>query len=141
MSVRGDTTQLAYATDNAGAGSVTVALVLDLTPPKYEVEDIDVTTHDSPENDAGLVVKQYTPGVVEPGQVDLVIQFAKTQHATMLALVGAEKFWKITYPDGSYDGWFPGYIKSFGKEASTKGVIMVPCTIKVSGEWTFTAAA
>lgn len=126
---------IGYA-DTSGGTYTAIASIIDLpSGPKISVDKVDATVSDSPSE-----YRQRDPGWKDVGDIAAKIQFAKAAQATILALVGVAKFWKITYPDGSAWG-FAGFISEFGNSHAMTGNIEADIGIAVNGVPTFTPAA
>lgn len=138
MATKGSKTKFEYGDGETVADSetwVAFAKVTDLTPPKPEIDDIDVSHMESPDE-----WKEYEPGWKEGGEVDVTIQYAKAQNAAVLALLGVKHGFRITFVDGSKWQW-DGYLKSTGNEVEREGIVSTVVTVKVSGKPEFVPAA
>jgi hypothetical protein len=135
---QGYETILSYGNMPTASGSTAwtdFAGILDIKPPKIESEDIDVSNMASPGQ-----FKQFTAGWANGGEIEVKIQFEKTQNATVYGLFRTNKGFKITFADGST--WLAdGYIKSFANEVDREKIVTADIGVKVSGQPTFTAAS
>jgi hypothetical protein len=135
--VAGFGTKIGYSLTSGGA-LTDIAEVVSITPPKYEVTDIE-STHMQSTNKW----KTYQAGLKEGGETEVTIHFDKVLYATLHGtLFGVDYFYGITFNDGVSAGSvlkFPGYLKSVGPTVEIDGLTTVTLTIKVSGEPTFTA--
>lgn len=112
----------------------TLGNCLDVSGPNISVNDIDVTTNDSTNG-----WMEFLPGLKDGGEVTFSMRFNKTEWAEAVGIIGVSKFWQLLLSDGSQFEW-EGYIKGFGNETQYGSDVTCSCTIKVSGEPTFTAA-
>lgn len=102
-----------YRSDD-GTTWTQVAKVLDLTPPSL--------TRGSTENtyleDAGST-KSYEPGIIDPGECDLVLEWDKADAAQVALKSDFETksnfHYGIRYPDNTFDTW-QGHMTEWGKE-------------------------
>lgn len=134
---KGHSTVIEYgdaATYGDSATWTPFAGVTEATPPTPEADDIDVSHMGSEEQ-----FREFTAGWADGGEVELTLQYAKAQAATVYGLFRQDKGFKVTFSDGSHWG-VTGYIKSFGDEIDREGIITTAATIKVSGKPVFVEA-
>ena len=97
-----------------------------------ELEEIDVTTLDSPDG-----AKEYIPGGEDAGSVEVTANNCTDgQVAKLLAIKDARQVreWVETYPSGAtltYDAYISAF--TFG-EATTDGLATVSFTLRLSGK-------
>jgi hypothetical protein len=130
---------LAYADTEAGPYTE-VAQTVDLPMPEPEIGDVKITNNDSPNN-----AHEYLAGggLEEPGEFEFDVVYKKSECALLYAMKAARenKWWKETFPDGSYCK-FPGYIKKLGGETKTEDdAIHNTITIKLTTAATYTASS
>lgn len=102
---------------------------LDVKPVKVSHLKSDNATH------------EYAPGMIEPGTINLELNFYKTQYASILSVLRTVRYWKITTSDGSITALKGFYQKLMKKVADGDDRITATVSMKVSGLPTFTAAA
>jgi hypothetical protein len=125
-----------FGTTLAGATTGTVGEIVKISLPELGITDIDVSSMDSTDN-----YMEFIGGSVEPGVIDVEVNYDKTDTATLIGrLRAANEVWTITFPDGST--WVTsGYINKLGGgTAGTNEKIGQMLSIKCSGKPTFTAA-
>lgn len=147
MATKGFKTQLQYGNAATVAGStvwVNFALIDDITPPKIEADDIDVSSMDSPTDANGLPFKEYTAGWAEAGEIEVKCQFEKAQNMTVWSLFRQPKGYRIILPDASGTAgskWAcDGYLKAIQNEVEREGIVHADFTIKLTGVPAFTPA-
>lgn len=89
--------------------------------------------------DQSTKFKEFAPGMIDSGELQLTLGMKKADFATLKGMVGDMHSWKITYSDDSTDH-FDGFIKSLGKEAASGDEVTITVTVRVSGAVTFTPA-
>jgi hypothetical protein len=128
-----------FQTTVKGAVSFTgdVVEVTNISFPELSVTDIDVSSFDSEDN-----FMEFVGGSVDPGVIDLELNYDKTQDVAMLASLGlANEDFTVTFPDGST--WVTdGYVNKIGGGTSAPNdKISRVMSIKCSGVPAFTPAA
>lgn len=103
--------------------------------PTEAVDKIEVTRIDQADK-----IKQFAPGMIDPGEASFTLGMKRTDFVTLKGMVGVMKSWKITYSEASTDT-FEGFVSSLGKDAAAGDEVTVPVTIQVSGAITFTPGA
>jgi hypothetical protein len=124
-----------------------IAQVRGIIPlPSEEVEDIDVTNHDSPRNQ-----KEYIPGDGDLGDLEIEAVYTEDQYSDLQTKKGLGKLkMRICIPqeDGTFTGSLPnttpradfiGYIKSLSADLDQDGAVMTKFTIKVCSDYAYTA--
>lgn len=110
-----------------------------------DVEQIDVTSHDS----AGAY-REFVASFIDPGELTIQLNFdpnLAAHRATtggLLALRDSRAVtrWRITFPGTpSHRVEFDGFVKSFEFEAPTDDKISATCTVKITGAHTWTYGA
>lgn len=98
-----------------------IAKVLDLSAPSL--------TRGSSENsylEDAANTKSYEPGVIDPGECDLTLEWDKTDAAQVLLKADFETksnfHYGILYPDGTFDSWL-GHMTEWGKETPKEETI------------------
>lgn len=119
-----------YRSDD-GAVYTRVANILGLTPAEETRTSIEKAYLDVDNN-----VKNFEPGMIDPGSVTLNLEF-DSNDAAQNALKAdkntkANFFYRIEYPDGSTDD-FQGFITNWGKTVEAENTIQRTVTFKVSG--------
>jgi Lambda phage tail tube protein, TTP len=114
--------------------------IVDVKPPAFEAEDVEVSSMDSPIDESGIPWKEYTAGWANGGEAEVKMQFQSSQNATLFGMFRVTKPFAIILSDGSY--WsFTGYIKKFANEVEREKVTQIDATIKVSGIPVYTPAS
>lgn len=104
--------------------------------PGQEVNDIDVSTMQSPER-----WREFIAGMKDAREIQMDLLYEQDQLATVLAAVGGtNENWTVTFPDGA-TFVCAGYIKSTGEAAPMDDKISQTIVIKLSGKPTFTPAS
>lgn len=119
-----------------------VANVTSISGPGLTKADIDVTSHDSPDN-----YQEWLAGLKDGGEVSMDINWdpAETTQQVLISdfnLTGsaANRDYRIEFPDGAT--WaFAGYVKGFEPTAPHDDKLTASVTFKVNGKPTFTPAA
>ena len=86
-----------------------ISEVTSISLPELGMTDIDVSSFDSAQN-----YMEFVGGSVDPGVVDVELNYDKATDALLLAAIGdANETWTITFPDSST--WATdGYINKMG---------------------------
>ena len=106
--------------------------------PTGEADDVDVTTHDSPNR-----AKEYISGLFEAGEFGVEVLWdpqVETTHQDLFDLKasGDTANWKVTDPDGvEYD--FEAYVKKLEVGHPVENAIIAKVGIKISGDVSMTA--
>lgn len=115
------------AADYSSGSWTPIAQVLDVKPHQQQVDDIETTNMASPSG-----YKTYEPGLKEPGELSATLQYNASDHAAVLALLGVQRGWKVTFADTS--GWkLNAYIKSFQDMVEREKLVTTDVTMKLSG--------
>lgn len=126
-------TTLSYGTD--GVAWTAIGRVISVDPPKLTIGKIAKGV------DANNV-RQHMPGTARLIEdIRATVEFDKTEHAALLALIGATRHWKIEYSNGSNEKW-QGFLNSIGAtsvNASEDGVLQAEIAITPTTAITFTA--
>lgn len=144
MPTKGYKTTIGYTDQGSngalGTGSFTnFAKVTDINGVSVEAEDIETSNMDSPVGSDGKPWKEYTAGWASAGDVDLKLQFDKTDAGAVYGLFRADKTFQVTFVDGST--WtFNGYMKKHGQEVEREKLVTTTVTFKISGEPEFQPA-
>ena len=118
-------------------GTNVISEVSTISLPELSVSDIDVSSMDSAQN-----YMEFIGGSIDPGQMDLEINYTPAQRALALAAVGdVNETWTLTFPDGSTYAT-DGYINKNGAgTAGTNEKLSSSLGIKCSGIPTHTTGA
>lgn len=120
--------------DAAGTSYDAVAEVTSVDVLDVEVEDLDMSSHDSPDQ-----WREYAGGLKDGGELSFELNFDPAVHATLLNLVGVTREFQIVMPEGVDDLVdFEGYIKSLSSAAPHDDKLSATASIKVSGPVTIT---
>jgi len=145
MSVGGYGTQMAYGNAPTPSGTTSwtnFANVIDIkNAMKIVAKDIDTSTLTSPGE-----FETSAPGWAKGDNVEMKIQFDKSQNATVYGLFRQPLGYKITFPDGTQpttgSQWlWPGYINGFGNEVDRENLVTADITVKVAGQPVFIPAS
>ena len=91
--------------------------------------DIDVSSMDSAQN-----FMEYVGGSIEPGTIDIELNYDPDQLALALAAVGdANEIWQISFPDESIFKSVGFLSKAFGGNTTHNDKISGTASIKLSG--------
>lgn len=120
--------------DAAGTSFDAIAEVTSVDVLDVEVEDLDVTSHDSASG-----WREYIGGLKDGGELSFELNFDPAVHAALLTAVGASREFQIVMPAGVDDIIeFEGYIKSLSAAAPHDDKLTASAAIKVSGPVTIT---
>jgi predicted secreted protein len=124
--------------DDGGAGFDLVGEITELDVLDVEVEDLDVTTHDSPDQ-----WREYLGGLKDGGELSFTLNFDPALHASLLDEVGAPHTFQIILPADADDAEvdFAGHINGMSAAAPHDDKLEAEMTIKVSGAPTITIPA
>jgi hypothetical protein len=130
-----------FAYGNTGAaftalttGWTLVGEVTDVTTPEPEADGIETTHHDVTDKH-----RLYQGGLIDGGEAEVTTHYDKTVYATLAALIGTDKAFRIAFSDGSAVG-FNGFLKSHGTEIDMEGLTLMKFKVKVSGAITTVAS-
>lgn len=122
---------------NISSSYTTVAQVKSLTPPSSEMGTVETTIiTDS--------VKTFMATIRDSGEASFTIEWdpANSTHAQLWTIhrSGALSDWKIIFNDaGDCEATFSGILTKFPwDEIDVESVVMIPITIKISGDITVT---
>lgn len=143
MSVPGYETRIAFG-DTASYSTSTswteFAAVREITPPAMEADDIETSHMTTPQQ-----IKTYFPGWADPGEIEMTLEFEKSQASTLYDKFRVPSAYRIEFNDAPSPSGSKlkadGYIKSIGPETDREGLTTVNVTIKVSGAMAFEEAA
>ena len=114
----------------SGTSSTAIAYITNVSGPKLDTDDIDVTDHDDSDG-----IREFVPGLVDAGEVELELNYNKAQTAALYAMVRTTASFKVIYPDSS--SWtFSGYLKGLESEAPHDDKIVAKANFKCSGSLT-----
>jgi len=111
-----------------------LAEITNITPPNFEVDDVDVTHMQSPNR-----TREFISGLIDPGEASFEMNWIPGS-ATDILLInlkteGTVANWKMEWSNGTY--WeFVGYVKGYEPSAETEDKMSATCTIRVSGDIT-----
>jgi len=118
-----------------------VAEITDISGPSVTADEIDVSSHDSPDT-----YREFVQGMKDGGEVTFEGHFIY-DHATLedagdiLGYLdgGGVESWKIVFPDtGSTEWAFDGFVTAFETTGNFEDKATFSATIKVSGKPTLT---
>lgn len=118
----------------------TIAEVLDITGPSYEVRTEETTNHDS----AGWA--EFTPTIIDGGEVSFEVNYysATTQDQVETDMLAKTKrLWQVVFPlpsSGTDTRGFSGYVTANEPSAPVEGVLRFSLTIKITGAVSKTVA-
>ncbi len=109
--------------------------VYEVSLPDTEVDEVEATHYGSANN-----FKEFIAGLEDGGEVEVQLNYTKTQCDTLDLMRRTIKEWLITMPDVSY--WrFPGYIKKMSGAIPDQDKVSVKVTIRVTGRPEFIPGA
>jgi hypothetical protein len=110
-------------------GTNVISEVVSIALPELSMTDIDVSSMASASN-----YMEFIGGSVDPGQMDLIVNYTPAQRGLSIAAVGdVNETWTLTFPDGSSYAT-NGYINKNGAgTAGTNEKITSSIGIKCSG--------
>lgn len=117
--------------------AVEIGEILNVEPPEVSADEIDVTTHGSPDN-----WREYIAGLKEGGEVTVEFIYAgnnEGQLALLSDLGGAIKKFEIVFNDGSIwsiDAFVKSYVHGVPLDDKMTGTV----GLKVTGKPVFTVA-
>ena len=118
-----------------GIAETVICEIENISGPEVTADEIDVTTHCSPDQ-----FREYIQGLKDGGSVTITGNLDTSdpgQVAVLNSLMNSEPAdtYKITFPDGLAAEWsFSGFATSFSTEAPHDGKVPVEATIKVTGK-------
>jgi hypothetical protein len=140
--LRGYKTVLAVGNVPSPSGSADYtpfAGIVDIKPPAFEAEDIEVSSMDSPVDSSGIPWKEFAAGWANGGECEVKVQFQSAQNVTMFDLFRITKPYQILLSDGSY--WsMTAYMKKLANEVEREKVTQIDATFKISGIPVYTPA-
>ena len=129
--------EIAYS-DTQNGSYTDVALVTEVVAPAIDVPEVQKTHHGS-----SSYAHEFTPGLINGGEISFKILFAKAQHNTLYGLIRTEKWWRIEFPlesgESSQSNWkCAGYLKGIQNLTPMEDKMEVQITIKLTGKpvWT-----
>lgn len=126
MSVKAYQTQLRYR--QSTAAFTALARVKSIKPNKLTQKDIDTTVLESANE-----MTEVLAGLGDGGEMEVTIEYDKTQTGALYALWRDDADFQIKYPDNS--GWtVAGFLSEIGDEEVANGeILMTTIKIRVSG--------
>lgn len=121
--------------DGVSAALVEIPYLSSISVPDAEAQIVEATHLGS----SGRL-REYIPGLIEPGNFGFTGRFDKATYARLLAVKGASKAWKIEWPDTS-NATFNAILTKTDCEMVADGVVDVKSEAKVAGAVTFTPAS
>lgn len=121
-----------------GTDFETIAQLSEIGELGGDVDDIDITTHDTAQP-----VREYTRGLAEPGEVSITgVWVADPTQFDLFSKVFAglipNENYRLVLPDGMGVAEFSGYVGGFRLNPQLEDRIEFTGRIKMSGPWTFT---
>lgn len=132
--IEGHSAKLYYGSsnDHTTATWTKIGLLTELTPPTFEVDDIETSYMESPEQ-----WKEFIAGWKDAGEIEGTAQFQSADYSTLLSSVLGENLsFKIESKDGSTITC-NGFMSTLGQEIEREGIVTVPIGIKLSGKPAF----
>ena len=130
-------TILAYS-DTENGSYTDIAEMTDIGLPNIEANDVDKTTYTSPSYS-----REFTPGLINPGEVTFRVLFDKDELDTLYALRRTTQWWRIRFPlaegetvPSQWKG--QGYLKKVQNMNPLDDKMEADMAVKASGFWTFT---
>ncbi|HMA26084.1 MAG: phage tail tube protein [Solirubrobacterales bacterium] len=107
-----------------------VAEIVSLNPLDISADDIDVSSHNSPQG-----WKEFVGGLKDGGTVSCEINFDPALHGDLIDLIGVTRAMLVVFPADADDAevWFDGYINGLTGEAPHDDKLSGTLSLKVSG--------
>lgn len=117
---------------NSPIAYLALAEITNITPPNFEVDDVDVTHMQSPNR-----TREFISGLIDPGEASFEMNWVpgSSTDITLLNLKteGTVTHWKMEWSNGTY--WeFLGYVKGYESTAETEDKMTAIATLRVSGD-------
>jgi hypothetical protein len=102
--------------------------------PPLERDELESTTHDTPEN-----LRDWVPGLLDIGLISFEFQWVPGQalHAQLIsdAMTGTERNYQLVYPDaGNWTISFRGFVKSISPAAPFDQLLTRSAQIRIKGD-------
>ena len=114
--------------------------ILSIKPPAISSKDIDISVMDSPSQ-----FEQFIPGWANGGEVEVKVQFEKSQQATIYGNFRKLLGYRIVFNDAVTTNGsnlaMDGYISKFQNEIDRENLVTADITVKISGKPVFTVAS
>jgi hypothetical protein len=124
---------LAYADAGTSTSYTTIADVKSITMPSMEVTDVDITNLDS-----ANYTKEFTAGLIDPGEISFTVSYDESQSNTLYGLLRQSKKFRVTATDSATYA-VAGYVKTFGfPQVESESELTNEMVIKVNGAPTVT---
>lgn len=128
----------------SGTNQTAVSQIRDLEGPGAEADDIDISNTQSTNRR-----REFIAGMVDEGEITFDMVFTKAQYNTLKGYVGPETndSFEIEFSDRTATNGtgsilaLGGYVKALGPSMPFEDKVTADCTVKVSGETTFTPSA
>jgi len=130
---RASTERLVQYGTVANAVSTVVANVTAVSFPDGEIEEVEITDDQSPDN-----TRQFGPGWADPGEVNVTYNYRSSTFLIIENLKSDAMFWTITVRGGTVA--FPGFVKSNNHDGDLDSTAEAEFTIRVTGKPVFTVA-
>lgn len=128
--ISGFGTTVLIATASTGAYSA-FGEIVSVSGPNISVEDIDLTHMESPNT-----AREHSPGLLEGGDVQLTINYVKSQATAIYALVQTSKWYQIKFADTA--NWVcQGYANGHSQEIPNNDKIQTTLGVKFTGKPVF----
>lgn len=117
--------------DDAFTTGLTVGELTEIGLLDVSVEDLDVTSHDSPNQ-----WREFLGGLKDGGTISGTVRFDPADHGAILDAVGDNHDIRITLPPDadSAEVTFPGYVNGLTGTAPHDNALEAEVSIKVAGE-------
>lgn len=117
-----------------GATFTTIAELTDISGPSLEADELDVTSHDSPNG-----YREYIQGLKDAGEVSIEGNFlpGNATQETLLADYesGDVVNYQIVFPDAGSTTWgFAAFVTAFEPAAGVEDVLTFSATLKLTGQ-------
>lgn len=128
-----------FSIGDGGGTEVFTALseVIEVGPPSLSRASVDATHHGSAER-----YQDFIPGLRDPGEVPLMLNYTNTAYVTLLAKYNTDTVtnYRVAGPNGAI--WqFAGFITSLESEIPIDDKMAISVTFKVSGKPAYTAGS
>lgn len=113
-----------------------IAELKDISGPDMEVDSLDATHQESPDDH-----KEHIPGLIDGGEVSFDCQTVEGGATRGLLITDLQarttRYWRTVYPSGGY--WtYKGFVSGFSPSNPVQGIMTFGLKIKVTGKpvWT-----
>ncbi|MEV0843609.1 phage tail tube protein [Actinocatenispora sera] len=131
--INGYGTQLAKGDGASPEVFTAIAGITEISGPGISRNSVEVTAHDSPDG-----YQEYVPGLKDPGEVELTVNYDPSKHDTFLADYDSDEVhsYKITWPGSGATWAFSGFLNNFEPDAPVDDKLSAKIKFQVTGKVT-----